>query len=261
MTMWRAVALLLFVLVVGAATVAFIAPAEWAAIGLRAASRGHADLAEASGTLWHGQATLVLRAGPDADAVRASLPERLSWDLSPWPLLAGVVDLTLSHPSALEQPLRVRIDARDRKVSLSGDKLRLPASLLVGLGAPFNTIRPGGRIEIDWQRLDIAAGHVNGQIGAHWAYASSALTPVSPMGEYQLDTNGVFPGTTLTLHTVAGPLELKGSGTIGEGGRLRFQGVARALPGTDAAVKTQLTGLISLLGRRDGDDAILNFGS
>jgi hypothetical protein len=29
----------------------------------------------------------------------------------------------------------------------------------------------------------------------------------------------------------------------------------------DPAIKTQLTGLISLLGRRDGESAILNFGS
>jgi len=42
---------------------------------------------------------------------------------------------------------------------------------------------------------------------------------------------------------------------------LRFEGIARALAATDAATKTQLTGLISLLGRREGDAAILSFGS
>jgi hypothetical protein len=57
-------------------------------------------------------------------------------------------------------------------------------------------------------------------------------------------------------------LELTGSGTIAEGGRLRFDGVARPVPGTDPAVKTQLSGLISLLGpRRDSDTATLRFGS
>ena len=84
---------------------------------------------------------------------------------------------------------------------------------------------------------------------------------MSPFGHYRLQTNGVFPGTQLNLVTVSGPLELTGSGTIAEGGRLRFQGVARAAPGVDPAIKTQLTGLISLLGRRDGESAILNFGS
>ena len=100
-----------------------------------------------------------------------------------------------------------------------------------------------------------------GNITAEWQFASSNLTPVSPFGHYRLLTNGVFPGTQLNLLTISGPLELTGSGTIAEGGRLRFQGIARALPGTDPAIKTQLTGLISLLGRRDGESAILNFGS
>jgi general secretion pathway protein N len=202
----------------------------------------------------------VLRAGADPGAASASLPERLSWRLAALPLLAGVVELTVQHPSALAQPLSVQL-SRAGGATLSPDSLRLPAMLLVGLGAPFNTIRPGGIIEVEWDRLLIGGGRVSGKLGAHWRCASSALTPVSPMGDYRLETNGVFPGTTLALQTVAGPLELTGNGTIAEGGRLRFQGVARALPGSDPAVKTQLTGLISLLGRRDGDAAILNFGS
>jgi general secretion pathway protein N len=101
---------------------------------------------------------------------------------------------------------------------------------------------------------------VQGNISAEWQYASSALTPVSPMGHYRLQTNGVWPGTQLDLSTISGPLELKGSGTIPEGGRLRFTGRAQAMAGTDPGVKSQLTGLISLLGRRDGEGALLNFG-
>ena len=257
--MARWLGLLAIALVVVLVTVGIVAPAEWAAIAVRHASGGRADLADASGTIWDGKGTIVLRASAEANAVSASLPERLSWHLKALPLLTGVVDLTLEHPSALASPLAVQVAGRT--VSLTGDSLRLPAMLLVGLGAPFNTVRPGGTIEVTWGALRAAEGRLQGQLGVHWSYASSALTPVSPMGDYRLDTNGVFPGTTLTLQTLQGPLELTGNGTIGEGGRLRFNGVARALPGTDAAVKTQLTGLISLLGRRDGDTAILQFGS
>jgi general secretion pathway protein N len=258
--MWRALALLLVAALAVLATALVIAPAQWAAAAVRSASGGRLELAEASGTVWNGQATVVLRAADDPGAARASLPERLSWQLSPWALLAGAIDLHLEHPSALAQPLTVVI-GRDRSATIGPAALRLPAALLSGLGAPWNTIRPGGLIEISWDRLAIGNGHVVGNLSAHWSYASSALTPVSPMGDYRLETSGVFPGTTLTLRTIAGPLELTGSGTISEGGRLRFQGVARAMAGTAPAVKTQLTGLISLLGRRDGDTAILNFGS
>lgn len=258
--MLRWFGLSLIALVAVLATVLVLAPAQWAAGAVRSASGGRVDLAETTGSLWSGQATLVLAAGGEPGAARASLPERLSWRLSPWQLLVGTVDLTLLHPSALTQPLAIRI-APGSPVVLGATTLRLPASLLVGLGAPWNSIRPGGVLSINWDRLQIDAGRLQGVLAAEWQFASSSLTPVSPFGHYRLQTNGVFPGTQLELVTISGPLELTGSGTIVEGGRLRFQGTARPKAGTDPAIKTQLTGLISLLGRRDGEAAILNFGS
>jgi general secretion pathway protein N len=185
----------------------------------------------------------------------------LSWKLSPWQLLLGTIDLTLTHPSALTQPLTVRLSPSS-PATLGATALRLPASLLIGLGAPWNTVRPGGVITVTWDRLQLAPGRMQGTLGIEWQFASSSLTPVSPFGHYRLVTNGQYPGTTLQLQTVSGPLELTGNGTISEGGRLRFEGVARPLPGTDPAIKSQLTGLISLLGpRRDSETANLRFGS
>ena len=244
------------VVVVLLITALVLAPAQWLAVSVRKATQGRVELAEATGTLWNGQATLVLSTG----TTRASLPERLSWQLSPWALLTGTVDLRLSHPSALSQPLSVRAMPGSR-LEAGATTVRLPATLLMGLGAPWNTVRPGGVVSISWDRIAFQPGRFQGNLSAEWQFASSALTPVSPFGHYRLQTNGTFPGTQLNLLTISGPLELTGSGTIAEGGRLRFQGVARAMPGTDPATKTQLTGLISLLGRRDGESAILNFGS
>lgn len=250
----------LVALMATAATVGVLAPAQWLAAAVAGATHGRVELAETKGTLWNGEATLVLASGAAPGAVRASLPERLSWRLSPWQLLTGTIDLTLRHPSALSQPLAIRAWPNGR-ATLGAATVRLPASLLVGLGAPWNTVRPGGVITLSWDRLQIEPGRWQGSLSAEWQYASSALTPVAPMGHYRLQTNGVFPGTELNLLTLSGPLELTGSGTIAEGGRLRFQGVARAMPSADPGVKTQLTGLISLLGRRDGDSAILNIGT
>lgn len=250
----------LIALVAVVATTAALAPAQWLALGVRDATGGRVQLADARGTVWRGNATLVLASGNQPGAARASLPERLSWQLSPWELLTGTLDLRVQHPSALTQPLTIR--ARfDGTAVLGATTLRMPAALLTGLGAPWNTVQPGGLIAVTWDRLQIQRSGFKGNLFAEWQYASSALTPVSPMGHYRLDTNGVFPGTRLNLLTISGPLELTGNGTIAEGGRLRFQGLARAVPGADPAVRTQLTGLISLLGRRDGDAAILNFGS
>jgi general secretion pathway protein N len=248
----------LLVLVV---TVLIVAPAQWLAGVVQSATNGRVELAEARGSLWNGSAVVVLASSAEPGAARASLPERLSWQLSPWPLLIGQLDLTLAHPSALTQPLAIRAPLLGGTTSLGATTVKVPASLLVGLGAPWNTLRPGGILSLSWDRLQLERGRLSGgNLYAEWQYASSALTPVSPMGHYRLKTNGIWPGTQLELLTISGPLELRGNGTIPEGGRLRFTGRAQALPGTDPGVKAQLTGLISLLGRRDGEGALLNFG-
>ncbi len=53
---------------------------------------------------------------------------------------------------------------------------------------------------------------------------------------------------------------MTGSGTIADDNHLRFRGMAQVRAGTDAKVATQLSGLVSLLGPRDGDGAALNIG-
>lgn len=242
-----------------ATTLAVVAPAQWLASAVGRATDGRVELAEATGTLWRGEADVVLSPGRDAGGARIPLPERLSWRLSPWPLLTGVVDLSLMHPSALLQPLRVRAGPTGR-VELQAATVRLPAALLAGLGAPFNTIRPGGLVSLGWQRLELHGGRLQGDIVGEWQFATSALTAVAPFGHYRLLAEGGYPGTRLTLVTLSGALELSGNGTIDAAGRLQFSGRARAAPGTDASTQAQLTGLVSLLGRRDGDSAILSIG-
>ena len=101
----RAVSLIAAALAILILTALVIAPAQWAAGYVRSASNGRVELAEASGTIWNGSAVVVIASPAETGASRASLPERLSWRLSPWALLAGQIDLALTHPSALSQPL------------------------------------------------------------------------------------------------------------------------------------------------------------
>lgn len=257
--MLRALALVLVALASLLATALVMAPAQWLASAVAQATGGRLILAAASGSLWNGQANVVLAAGPESGTAAMSLPEPLAWTLSPWRLLAGTIELTLSHPSALAEPLRVHADLSQR-LELGATTLRLPAAALAGLGAPFNTIRPGGLLSLSWQRLEFADGRMQGDLLGEWQYASSALTRVAPFGHYRLTASGGYPGTRLLLSTVAGPLELTGDGTIDDRGSVRFSGRARVSPGVDASTRAQLAGLITLLGRRDGDSAILSLG-
>ena len=74
------------------------------------------------------------------------------------------------------------------------------------------------------------------------------------MGSYQLVLQG-GPDIGVTLSTLEGRLQLSGSGHW-VGTRLRFQGEARAAPGLQA----QLANLLNILGRREGDRAVLSIG-
>lgn len=243
------------------AIVVVLAPAHWAAGLIERASQGHVRLADPQGTLWSGSGVVLLAAGRDSDAPATSLPERLGWQVKPTGLLTGTLDLVLTHPSALNQPLSVRAPLTGGPVRLGAATVRLPASLLVGLGAPFNTVRPGGQLQLTWDGLSIAPGRVEGRLDAEWRDASSSLAPVRPLGHYRLQFEGLAPGARVQLRTLTGPLELVADGTIGASGRLRMTGRARAMPGTDAIVRSQLSTLISLLGRPDGDGAQLSFGT
>ncbi len=249
-----------------------LAPASLAATAVRVASDGRIGLGDAAGTVWDGTADVVLAAGaagagdPAATAERGvlagrtRLPGRLAWHLRAWPLLLGAIDVTLSDPAILDAPLVLRLD-RTRSGRIDPGRLRLPAAVLQGLGAPWNTIRPGGELQLEWDTLHASRDSVRGGLRVEWVGASSGLSPVAPFGHYRLSADGVFDGATLQLETISGPMEMIGNGTIADGRHLRFQGAARIQAGTDAATATQLSGLISLLGRRDGAGAILNFGT
>ncbi len=240
------------------------APAALLAGVVQARTGGRVTLAEPSGTFWDGQADVVLSdeaaEAARAASVRTRVPGRTAWHIDAWRLLIGSLGITVTNPAALDNPFVLRADLGGN-VTVEADHLRLPASLLVGLGAPWNTIRPGGEIALEWDTLHVRGGELRGRVQAEWSGASSGLSPVVPFGHYRLQADGIFDGAQVRLETLSGPMEMTGNGTIAPGRQLRFRGSAHVQAGTDPSVATQLSGLISLLGRRDGDGAILNFGS
>jgi general secretion pathway protein N len=255
----RSLGYAILALVVAGLTAAVVAPAQWLAPAVRAATGGRVEIADAQGSVWRGSAVVVVGSGGES-GTPVSLPDRLSWSISPLALVAGNLDVTASHPFALSQPLTIRAPLlTPGPAAVAAATLRLPASVLTGLGAPWNTVRPGGILQLSWDRLMVSNAGVEGTFSGEWQSASSALTPVSPMGHYRLNAEGSRP-MRLELQTVSGPLELSGSGTIDDRGHLRFRGRAQAKPDVEPAIKSQLAGLISLLGRRDGDGAILSLG-
>lgn len=226
-----------------AATVVTRAPAAWAGDWLEARSK--LRLLDARGTLWSGSALLALSDGRKMSAV----PGRVSWRLDLSSLLGGRASAELGHPW-LAAPLVLSI-GRDA-LTLQAGGAELPASVLAALGTPFNTLRPGGSLQLRWTGLALRHGTMAGDLQIDWRDAQSALSSVAPLGSYRLQISAAGDGARLRLDTMAGPLRLQGSGML-RGTRVSFKGLASA----DPDMRPALNGLLGVLGPRSGDNAIL----
>ena len=236
------------------------APAQWLASGLAWATHGQVQLQQARGTVWQGSAQIVLTGGAGSRDAQA-LPGRVNWTLSP---LSAASQGTLQAHCCMAAPLQVSLslNGKDVQMQLSDTVSTWPAALLSGLGAPWNTLQPEGDLVFSPQGLSLywRAGQWLSQgllrVTAHDMV--SRLTPLKPMGSYQIDlTAGDTPSNTASvkLSTVTGKLLLSGQGQW-SGSRLQFQGEATAAPEHEAA----LNNLLSIIGRRQGARSLLSWG-
>ena len=178
------------------------------------------------------------------------VPGRLSWKIGLAGIGAGRVSADIAHP-ALAAPLSIAL--APRRIALKAGQAEFPAALLVVLGTPFNTVRPGGALGMRWTDFEIKDGALAGDLQIDWREAQSALSTVAPLGNYRLQITGGGDIARVQLDTLRGPLRLQGSGTV-KGGRVSFKGLASS----DPEMRPSLIGLISVLGRRVGDEAILS---
>lgn len=236
--------------------VSWFAPAAWLASALISLTDGRVVLAGPQGTVWRGSAQLVFSGGAGSrDA--AALPGRVSWQLSPhWNGVSAWIDASCCTPQGLT--LKVLPRWAGASVLLSDGQSHWPASLLSGLGTPWNTLQPDGDLQLSTQgfAVEIAEGRValagNARIEA--LQISSRLSTLRPMGSYRLSLAGGAV-TGLHLETLDGSLRLTGDGQWG-GGRLHFSGFATAAPDREAA----LANLLNIIGRRDGARSIITVG-
>jgi general secretion pathway protein N len=234
----------LVVLAVVLTVLAFL-PAAWLGPMVERQTGGRLTLGDAQGTLWRGSAFVGGAAG-EGGAVTPLLPGRFNWRLSPL-VLFGQVNMDLANERALAQP--VRIAGSWSQWQVSAGELLLPAEGLSGLGAPLNTLAPSGTIKLSWNLLDIArqgnAVAVNGRTVLSLTDMGARMSPIKPLGSYEMAMDWRGQRADLTLRTVRGALLLSGSGAM-ENGRLRFSGQAAAANGYEDT----LGNLLNLLGQR-----------
>lgn len=226
-------------------TVLAFLPASWLGPLVERQTGGRLTLGDAQGTLWNGSA-FVGGAPGQGGAVTPLLPGRFAWRLSPL-VLFGQVSMTMDNPQALAR--QVAIEGSWSQWQVSSGELLLPAEGLAGLGAPLNTLAPSGSIRLVWNTLDLLrqpnALAVQGRTVLTLSDMGSRMSPVKPLGSYEMAFDWRGNAADLNLRTVRGALLLSGSGML-QNGRLRFSGQAAAAEGYEAT----LGNMLNLLGQR-----------
>lgn len=216
-------------------------PAAWIAPQFARVTQGHVNLVDAEGSLWHGSATLMLAAGRDASG-STLLPGRIVWRTAFWPLFTGRVRMTMLQTEAM--PDAITLDATPRGANVSAGGIAVPASLLAGLGAPFNTLNFDGNVRLSWTDWRVFGNDAFGRLTVSLADMSSRVSLVKPLGTYQVVLQAQGAASTLDLSTQKGPLMLEGHGTFSQT-MASFSGTASAVPDQ----RDNLAGLLNLLGR------------
>lgn len=245
-----------------AGLVAF-APASWLASSVADATDRRVLLADTRGTLWSGSAVVVLTGGPESrDAT--SLPGRLNWSLG-W--RGTSFDLRATQACCLNGAVTLKVvpgfgRLRASLLAPAGAIGQWPATLLKGLGTPWNTLALDGtmRLESPGFSLESVQGRwrVDGQASLELLNVSSRMSTLDPLGSYRLSVSGdpANPGTSqISLGTTGGALQLSGNGTWGPGG-VRFRGEATATDDHQAA----LDNLLNIIGRRSGARSVISIG-
>ena len=260
-------------------TAVAFAPARWLADGVAQATRGQVQLADARGTVWSGDAVLVLGAGAGSRDASA-LPGRLDWTLRPTLTDGAGLALNLRQACCIRQIVQLRVlpgwarlrvqvlglDESGRSAAPDADGTtwlaQWPAAWLSGLGTPWNTLRPGGALRLTAQGLQLewAAGRfaMSGQANLELRDFSSRLVTLPRLGSYRvaISADPAQAGTAqVGLSTLDGALQLSGQGSWSASG-LRLRGEASAAPADEAA----LSNLLNIIGRRDGARSLLSIG-
>ena len=219
-----------------AAALIALAPATLIDERLQRASDGRLRLASAEGSLWSGAGWLEIRNADD----RAGVAKRLAWRVLPESLLRArlVAEVELDQAA---RPFLVTLSLS--RMEIADARISVPAAVL-GLGVPrLAPLRLSGEVLLDIPHPSFERGRMDGDATLQWRAAGSALTPISPLGDYEVHFKAAGPTVHAALSTLEGPLLLEGTGTWSHGAPPSFLAIARV----PAQHQEQLAPLLRLI--------------
>lgn len=236
------------------------APAHWLGSAVAKATGQRLQWPNAQGTVWQGQADLLITAGPGSSD-RSRIPGGLRWSLRPsWHHGPGMA-LQVWLPCCATEPLQLQAGLGTSGVQwqASAHESRWSAQWLSGLGTPWNTLQLQGQLVLKsepWQgQVALNRATASGALQMQALDLSTRLSTLRPVGSYELRINSDTSSSQLELSTLSGDLLLKGQGRW-VGGSLRFAGEASASPEREAA----LANLLNIIGRRQGARSVIQIG-
>lgn len=224
------------------------APASWVAAAVASLSQNKVQLLDAQGRLWQGSGRLLLQPGGQKPVL---LPERLRWTAS----LQGLgLQVSLWPECCASRPALVHWQPGwgGQRVQLQNLDVRLPATLLAGLGTPFNTLGFDGTVVLSSPQLRLQAQgqkwQLEGAAQMQLLQLSSSLATLPALGSYRIDVAGGAGNiASVQLSTLSGALQLQGSGGW-QNRRFGFDGQAQAAPGYEDS----LANILNVIGQRRG---------
>jgi len=219
------------------------APATLIDSQLQNFSDNQLHLVEAQGTLWSGKGKIEML---DASG-QAALIKKVAWRFQAKELWRAhlVYEVNFNQDSYKPFPLTLSWS----KIELENIEFNLPAEI-VGLGLPkIAALGLTGDVFIHILNLSITGNKRQGIASLQWQHAGSTLTPVSPLGDYELYIEEAGSATHSTLRTTQGPLQLDGKGSWGDGQTSGFLATAHIAP----AFQQQLAPFLRLIAVEHGD--------
>jgi general secretion pathway protein N len=206
-------------------TLLVTAPAAILSGVVSAASKGQFVLANPDGSIWRGSAVPAIRQHNGNLLVL----ERLNWEMAFLPLFTGklAVQLRWDH---VAQARPMRVTASFTQVELRDAVVPLYAGLFGELVPLMKPVQLNGPLVIRSPQFTFTRQGMNGSATAVWSNASSVLSPVRPLGQYQISLSGSGNKLEIGLGTESGLLLLDGSGSLTPAEGLRFHGTAKAAP-------------------------------
>jgi len=196
-------------------------------------SQGQLSLANCQGTIWHGSATPTLNTDKQSNMAL----QTLHWQIRPLALLLGTLKAELVWEDTVT-PMQLSINSKT--VTMTHIQLSLPAEVIGELSPFLKPAQLSGNLHIESPQLSYADGHLQGNATTRWNQASSAMSPIHPLGDYLIDIKAAKDTLRATLSTQSGALLLDGQGSWSPTQKFHFIGSARAAPESQAALSALL---------------------